>query len=185
MSPLGLFLMGVLMTLIVVAAIAPLTYAMVLDGREATEQDAVPSVASAPPGAANILQVARADGSLDTLIKVIDRAGMDEVLEGRGPYTMFAPSNEAFAKLPAGAVDSLLAAPETLADVLSYHLVPGLITAAEIRRRASAETLQGDELAISDAGVVRIGGEQLISGDIPATNGVIHVIDRVLLPADI
>ena len=107
------------------------------------------------------------------------------MLEHAGPYTVFAPSDEAFARLPDGAVQSLLAAPDTLADVVNYHLVPGRITAADITRRISAETLQGEDLTISNHGVVRIDGARLVSGDLEASNGVIHVIDRVLLPARI
>jgi uncharacterized surface protein with fasciclin (FAS1) repeats len=98
---------------------------------------------------------------------------------------MFAPSDEAFAKLPDGAVQSLLATPDTLADVVNYHLVPGRITAADIAGRISAETLQGEDLAISNNGAIRIDGARLVSGDVKASNGVIHIIDRVLLPARI
>ena len=107
------------------------------------------------------------------------------MLEHEGPYTVFAPSDEAFAKLPDGAVQSLLAAPDTLADVVNYHVVPGRMTAADIVGRISAETLQGEDLAISNNGAIRIDGARVVSGDIEASNGVIHVIDRVLLPARI
>jgi uncharacterized surface protein with fasciclin (FAS1) repeats len=107
------------------------------------------------------------------------------VREHDGPYTVFAPSDEAFARLPDGAVQSLLGAPDTLAGVVNYHLVPGRMTAADIARRISAETLQGEDLAISNHGVIRIDGARLVSGDLEASNAVIHVIDRVLLPARI
>ncbi|MGZ4250331.1 MAG: fasciclin domain-containing protein [Solirubrobacteraceae bacterium] len=107
------------------------------------------------------------------------------MLQHEGPYTVFAPSDEAFAKLPDGVVQSLLATPDTLADVVNYHLVPGRITAANIAGRISAETVQGEDLAISNNGAMWIDGARLVASDIQASNGVIHVIDRVLLPARI
>jgi uncharacterized surface protein with fasciclin (FAS1) repeats len=181
----GLFIVGVLVTLIVAAAMALLVYAAILDGRDAERRRAADREPPPPRRSVDILQTARAAGSLDTLLTAIDRAGMSDVLEHEGPYTVFAPSDEAFSKLPDGAVQSLLATPDTLADVVNYHLVPGRITAGDIASRISAETLQGEDLAISNNGAIRIDGAHLISGDIQASNGVIHVIDRVLLPARI
>ena len=185
MSASGLFVIGVLVTLIVAAAMALLIYAAILDGQDAAARRVAESQPPALPRAVNILQTARIAGSFDTLVTAIDRAGLSEVLEHEGPYTVFAPSDAAFAKLPVGAVESLLAAPDTLADVVNYHVVPGRMTWADIADRISAETLQGEDLAISNNGVVRIDGARLISGDIEASNGVIHIIDRVLLPARI
>jgi len=181
----GLFIVGVLVTLIVAAAMALLVYAAILDGRDAAARRAADREPLPARRAENILQTARAAGSLHTLLTAIDRAGLSDVLEHEGPYTVFAPSDEAFAKLPNGAVQSLLATPDTLADVVGYHLVPGRITAADIAERISAETLQGEELAISNNGAIRIDGARLVSGDVKASNGVIHIIDRVLLPARI
>ena len=185
MSGAGLFIVGVLVTLIVAAAMALLVYAAILDGRYAAARQAAHREPPAPRGAVSILETALAAGSFDTLVTAIDAAGLSEALEHEGPYTVFAPSDEAFAKLPDGAVQSLLAAPDTLADVLNYHVVPGRMTAADIVGRISAETLQGEDLAISNNGVIRIDGARVVSGDIEASNGVIHVIDRVLLPARI
>ena len=185
MSAAGLLTIGVLVTLIVAAAMALLIYAAILDGRDAAARRAADREPTVPPRAASILQTARAAGSLGTLVTAIDRAGLNGVLEHEGPYTVFAPSDEAFAKLPDGAVQSLLAAPDTLADVVNYHVVPGRMTAADIVGRISAETLQGEDLAISNNGAIRIDGARVVSGDIEASNGVIHVIDRVLLPARI
>ena len=185
MSAAGLFTVGVLVTLIVAAAMALLVYAAILDGRDAAARRAADREPPPPQSAVSILQTAQAAGSLDTLVAAIDRAGLSDVLEHEGPYTVLAPSDEAFAKLPFGAVESLLAAPETLADVVNYHLVPGRMTAADIARRMSAETLQGEALAISNNGAMRIDGARLVASDIQASNGVIHVIDRVLLPARI
>ena len=146
MSGTGLFIIGVLVTLIVGGAMALLVYAAILDGRDAAARKAAGGEPPAAPPTVNILQTAQAAGTLDTLIIAFDRAGLSDVLEQEGPYTVFAPSDEAFANLPAGAVESLLAAPETLADVVNYHLVPGRMTAADIARRVSAETLQGEDL---------------------------------------
>ena len=185
MSETGLFIIGALVTLIVAGAMALLIYAAILDGRDAAARRAADREPPPPPHAVDILQTARAAGTLDTLVTAIDRAGLSDALEHDGPYTVFAPSDEAFARLPRGAVQSLLAAPETLADVVGYHLVPGRMTAADIARRISAETLQGEDLAISNNGAVRIDGARFVSGDIEASNGVIHIIDRVLLPARI
>jgi uncharacterized surface protein with fasciclin (FAS1) repeats len=184
-STAGLFTIGVLVTLIVAAAMALLIYAAILDGRDAADRGTVDRKAPAQRRMANILQTARAAGSFDTLVTAVDRAGLSDLLEHDGPYTVFAPSDEAFAKLPEGAVQSLLAAPDTLADVINYHLVPGRMTAADIAGRISAETLQGEDLAISNHGVIRIDGARVVSRDLEASNGVIHVIDRVLLPARI
>ena len=185
MSTAGLFTIGVLVTLIVAAAMALLIYAAILDGRDAAARGTAEGQPPVPRRAVSILQTARAAGSLGTLVTAIDRAGLSDLLEHEGPYTVFAPSDEAFAGLPDGAVQSLLAAPDTLADVVNYHLVPGRMTAADVAGRISAETLQGEDLAISNHGVIRIDGARLVSGDLEASNGVIHVIDRVLLPARI
>jgi uncharacterized surface protein with fasciclin (FAS1) repeats len=184
-STAGLFAIGVLVTLIVAAAMALLIYAAILDGRDAAGRRTADSEPPSLPRAVNILQTARAAGRLSTLVTAIDQAGLNHVLEHDGPYTVFAPSDEAFARLPDGAVQSLLAAPDTLADVVNYHLVPGRMMAADVAGRTSAETLQGEDLAISNHGVIHIDGARLVSGDLEASNGVIHVIDRVLLPARI
>ena len=185
MSTAGLFTIGALVTLIVAAAMALLVYAAILDGRDGAARKAADHEAPAPLAAVNILQAAHATGTFDTLVTAVHRAGLSDVLEHDGPYTVFAPSDEAFAELPDGSVQSLLAAPDTLADVVNYHLVPGRMTSAELAGRISAKTLQGEELAISNNGVVRIDGAPVVSGDIEASNGVIHIIDRVLLPARI
>jgi uncharacterized surface protein with fasciclin (FAS1) repeats len=184
-NPAALFAIGVLVTLIVASAMAMLIYAAVLDGRDAAARRRAEGEPPAAARAASILATAQASGGFETLVAAIHRAGLSDVLEHQGPYTVFAPSDDAFAKLPHGAVQSLLAAPDMLADIVNYHLVPGRMTAADIAGRISAETLQGEDLAISNNGVIRIDGARLVSGDIEASNGVIHVIDRVLLPARI
>jgi uncharacterized surface protein with fasciclin (FAS1) repeats len=185
MSAASLFIAGSLVTLIVIAALALLIYAAILDGRYAAARKAADR--SAPSTASgSILEIARQTRQFSTLVTALDRAGLAETLVDGGPYTVFAPSDEAFAKLPDGAVDSLLASPETLANVLTYHVVPGRMTAAEVATRRWAPTVQGEDLPVfSNNGAVHVDGARVVSGDIEATNGLIHVIDRVLLPARI
>jgi uncharacterized surface protein with fasciclin (FAS1) repeats len=133
----------------------------------------------------NIVQVAVDAGSFKTLVTAVKAAGLAETLQGRGPFTVFAPTDAAFAKLPKGTVESLLANKEALASVLTYHVVPGRITAAEIVKRNGArpETVNGEQLdVVVRDGKVFVNGAQVITADVDATNGVIHVIDTVLLP---
>ena len=133
----------------------------------------------------NIVETARDAGTFTTLIAAIDRAGLESTLAGEGPFTVFAPSDEAFAQLPDGTVDSLLAEPAKLAQVLTYHVVPGRVTAADVVGLTTAPTVNGEELPVSVDGGVRVDGARVISADIEASNGIIHVVDRVLLPAGI
>ena len=131
----------------------------------------------------NIVETAREAGSFTTLLAAVDAAGLGDTLSDGGPFTVFAPSDEAFAKLPAGTVESLLADPAKLTNVLTYHVVPGRVTAAEAASLSSASTVQGTRLPISTDGGVHVGDASVVAADIEASNGVIHVIDRVLLPA--
>ena len=131
----------------------------------------------------NIVETAREAGSFTTLLAAVDVAGLGDTLADGGPFTVFAPTDEAFAKLPEGTVESLLADPARLTEVLTYHVVPGRVTAAAAAGLSSAPTVQGDELPISTDGGVHVGDANVVIADIEAANGVIHVIDRVLLPA--
>ncbi len=131
----------------------------------------------------NILETAREAGSFTTLLAAVDAADLSETLAGGGPFTVFAPTDEAFAKLPEGTVESLLADPSKLTDVLTYHVVPSRVRAADAAAIWSAPTVQGSALPISIDGGVHVGDASVVSADIEASNGVIHVIDRVLLPA--
>ena len=131
----------------------------------------------------NLVETARDAGSFTTLLAAVDAAGLEDTLAGGGPFTVFAPSDEAFARLPEGTVESLLADPAKLTDVLTYHVVPGRVTAAEAAGLSSTPTVQGSELPISTDGGVHVGDASVVSPDIEASNGLIHVIDRVLLPA--
>ena len=133
----------------------------------------------------DIVDTAVAAGSFNTLAAALDAAGLIEALKGDGPFTVFAPTDEAFAKLPEGTVESLLKPEniEQLKTVLTYHVVPGTYAAADVLSTDSAETLQGGELSFSTSGdIVRINDAQVVTADVMAANGVIHVIDTVLLP---
>jgi uncharacterized surface protein with fasciclin (FAS1) repeats len=132
----------------------------------------------------NIVDTAR-DAGFETLVAAIDGAGLGPTLAGEGPFTVFAPSEEAFARLPEGTVEALLLEPDTLAKVLTYHVVPGRVIAAEVKGPASASTVNGEQLTISIDGAIHVDGAQILTADIEASNGVIHAIDRVLLPAAI
>jgi uncharacterized surface protein with fasciclin (FAS1) repeats len=158
----------------------------------------VPAVASAQhtsgthsstresPAMKNIVQVAIDAGSFDTLVTALQAAGLAETLQGEGPFTVFAPSDVAFAKLPTGTLDSLLEDPAALASVLTFHVVPGRIVAADIVRAngATPRTVNGGSLDVEvRGGKVYVNGAAVVTADVAASNGVIHVLDTVLLPA--
>jgi uncharacterized surface protein with fasciclin (FAS1) repeats len=131
----------------------------------------------------DIVETAVAAGSFKTLAKALGAAGLVETLKGKGPFTVFAPTDEAFAKLPAGALEGLLANPEQLKQVLLYHVVSGEVKAAQAMKLTSAKTVQGGELSIHVmGGKVMIDGATVVKADVMASNGVIHVIDTVMLP---
>jgi transforming growth factor-beta-induced protein len=135
-----------------------------------------------PP--ADIVDVAAEAGSFNTLIAAVQAAGLEETLRSKGPFTVFAPTDEAFAKLPEGTVEALLADPEALANILLYHVVPGKVMAADVSDGLEAETAQGSSVrfAIHSDGAPAIEGALITATDIEAFNGVIHVIDSVILP---
>ncbi len=133
----------------------------------------------------NILDTARQAGSFTTLVSAIEQAGLEPTLGAAGPYTVFAPADEAFEQLPDGTVDSLLSEPERLAQVLSYHVVPGRLNGTKVAGMHAARTLHGEELPVTYDGTVHVDGARVVAADIEASNGVIHVIDRVLLPASL
>ena len=112
----------------------------------------------------------------------VKAAGLVETLKGDGPFTVFAPTDEAFAKLPEGTVEALLADKEKLTAVLTYHVVAGKVTSKDVAKLDSAKTLQGQEIAIDTSKGVKINDATVIAADIMASNGVIHVIDTVILP---
>jgi uncharacterized surface protein with fasciclin (FAS1) repeats len=145
----------------------------------------------APPAAAqrhdNILDVARSAGQFNTLLAALDAAGLTPVIGGKGPFTVFAPTDEAFAKLPAGTVESLLEEENLpkLAEILKYHVVEGRVYADQALKAREAETLAGYPVQIGVAdGSVRVNSSGVTATDIDAANGVIHIIDAVLLPPE-
>ncbi len=130
----------------------------------------------------NIFQTTLEAGNFKTLIAAIRAAGLEETLQDEGPYTIFAPTDEAFNKLPKGTVDSLLRDKTKLIDVLTYHLVPGKIMAVDTIKNHTARTVNGATLRIDTCDGVKVNEATVIHADIPAKNGVIHAIDTVLMP---
>jgi uncharacterized surface protein with fasciclin (FAS1) repeats len=133
----------------------------------------------------DIVDTAVAAGSFQTLAKALDAAGLVETLKGKGPFTVFAPTDEAFSKLPAGTIDELLK-PENkdkLTAILTYHVVPGRVLASSVTKLDSAKTVNGQAVTITtEGGTVRVNDAKVVKTDILCSNGVIHVIDGVLLP---
>jgi uncharacterized surface protein with fasciclin (FAS1) repeats len=133
----------------------------------------------------DIVTVAVEAGSFKTLVAAVEAAGLVGVLQGEGPFTVFAPTDAAFAKLPAGTVEALLADKDRLIAVLTYHVVPGRIAASDVMSagRAAPTTVQGQQLNVRvENGAVLVDGARVVTADIAASNGVIHVIDTVILP---
>lgn len=136
-------------------------------------------------GAKDIVDTAAANEQFSTLVAAVQAAGLVETLKGDGPFTVFAPTNDAFAKLPAGTVENLLK-PENkdqLVAVLTYHVLPGKVMAADIAgKELSTATVQGSMVDIDATNGVMVDGATVTTADIEASNGVIHVIDTVILP---
>jgi uncharacterized surface protein with fasciclin (FAS1) repeats len=132
-----------------------------------------------------IVDVAAGNPDFSTLVAAVKAAGLVETLSGEGPFTVFAPTNEAFAKLPEGKVSSLLADIPALKNILTYHVVAGKVMAADVVGLKSAATVQGSEVKISvvDGSVKLNDAATVTATDIEASNGVVHVIDTVLVPA--
>jgi uncharacterized surface protein with fasciclin (FAS1) repeats len=136
------------------------------------------------PAAKDIVQTATEAGSFNTLLEAATAAGLVETLQGDGPFTVFAPTDEAFAALPAGTLDGLLKDPEALKKILLYHVVSGKVTADQVVGLTSADSVAGAPIAIKvvDGGVVLNDKAKVVTTDIETSNGVIHVIDQVILP---
>ncbi len=130
----------------------------------------------------NIVQTAVDAGTFKTLTAAVTAAGLADTLSGSGPFTVFAPNDDAFAKLPAGTVESLLADIPKLKKILTYHVVSGNITAAQVMKLHDAKTIEGTNVHIHANGGVKVNESNVIATDIACDNGVIHVIDTVLLP---
>ncbi|HEX2420723.1 MAG TPA: fasciclin domain-containing protein [Acidimicrobiia bacterium] len=150
---------------------------------DTTTTAAAPATTSGAMEPGDIVEVATEAGSFSTLLTAIDAAGLAETLQGEGPFTVFAPTDEAFAALPEGTLEALLADTEALSQVLLYHVVSGEVLASAVIDLDRAITVQGEEIAISTEGdSVRVNEADVVTTDISASNGVIHVIDQVILP---
>ena len=132
----------------------------------------------------DIVDTAIAAGSFDTLVAAVQAAGLEQTLKGAGPFTVFAPTDAAFAQIPKEQLDALLADKQALTKVLTYHVVPGEVKAAAVVNLSSAATVEGQSLTISVGDSVRVNNATVIKTDIVTSNGVIHVIDAVMLPPD-
>ena len=131
----------------------------------------------------DIVDTAVAAGDFNTLVTAVKAAGLVETLKGEGQFTVFAPTDAAFAKVPTETLNALLADKAALANVLTYHVVAGKVMAADVVKLTSAETVQGQAVSIEvKDGKVYVDGAQAVTTDIKASNGVIHVIDAVILP---
>jgi uncharacterized surface protein with fasciclin (FAS1) repeats len=145
---------------------------------------AMPMMA-ADKGTKDIVDTAVGAGQFNTLAKALQAAGLVDTLKGKGPFTVFAPTDDAFAKLPAGTLDELLKPEnkEKLKSILLYHVVSGKVTAAKVMKMQSAKTLNGQNVTIAvNDGKVMVNDATVVKADVMASNGVIHVIDTVLLP---
>ena len=139
------------------------------------------SLAALSAQAKDIVDTAVAAGSFKTLATALQAAGLVDTLKGKGPFTVFAPTDEAFAKIPKAQLDALLADKAKLTAVLTYHVVPGKVMAKDVKA-GKVRTVQGAELTVATTGGVTVDGAKVTKTDIAASNGVIHVIDSVVMP---
>jgi len=131
---------------------------------------------------ANIVDTAVKAGSFTALVKAVQAAGLAGTLSGPGPFTVFAPNDDAFGKLPQGTVENLLKDIPKLKDVLTYHVVSGRHMASDVAKQRSLKTVQGQSISVRTEGGVKVDGATVVQADIAADNGVIHVIDSVIMP---
>jgi len=142
------------------------------------------AICSLGASAADIVDTAVAAGNFTTLVAAVKAAGLVDTLKGPGPFTVFAPTDEAFAKLPPGTVEALLKDPEKLKDILLYHVVSGKVLAASVVKMKSAKTVEGGSVKIhAMGGKVMVDNADVVKTDIVCDNGVIHVIDAVIMPS--
>lgn len=133
---------------------------------------------------ADIVDTAVSAGSFNTLVAAVKAAGLVDTLKGAGPFTVFAPTDDAFAKLPSGTVDALLTDIPKLKKILTYHVVSGKVMASDVVKLNSATTVQGSDVKIDASnGGVKVNDATVANADVAADNGVIHIIDTVLIPA--
>ena len=131
----------------------------------------------------DIVDTAVSAGSFNTLAQALTEAGLVETLKGDGPFTVFAPTDEAFSKIPEDQLAAILADKELLTSILTYHVVPGKVLAKDVVSLDAATTVQGSDVAISTGDGVKVNDANVVKTDIKTSNGVIHVIDTVLVPA--
>lgn len=131
----------------------------------------------------DIVDTAVAAGSFQTLATALTQAGLIETLKGEGPFTVFAPTDEAFAKIPADQLNAILADKDLLTSILTYHVVSGKVMASDVASLDSATSLQGTDIIVSTDNGVKVNNSNVIKTDIETSNGVIHVIDAVMVPA--
>ena len=131
--------------------------------------------------AQDIVDVAAKAGNFNTLVTAVKAAGLVDTLKGPGPFTVFAPTDAAFAKVPKATLDALLADKAALTKVLTYHVVPGKVMAADVKA-GKVKTVQGQELTVTTQGGVMVDNAKVVATDVAASNGVIHAIDTVLMP---
>lgn len=165
-----------------VAVATMLTLSACSSSSSSSAAEAVAEVAK-PASAGTIVDVASAAGTFNTLVAAVKAAGLAETLSGTGPFTVFAPTDDAFAKLPAGVLDALLL-PENkalLAQILTYHVVAGMVMAADVKDGEVA-TVEGGMIKLSTMDGVSVNGAKVVTADVVASNGIIHVIDAVILP---
>jgi len=134
------------------------------------------------PNLGTIVDIAVADGGFKTLVEAVKAAGLVDTLKGRGPYTVFAPNDSAFQDLPAGTIEALLKDKIKLKSLLTYHVVAGRMNYDDLAKLKTVKTVEGKELALDAAGVLKVGGATIIQGNIKCRNGYIHVINKVLEP---
>ena len=142
-------------------------------------------ISAAHAGAKDIVDTAVGAGKFETLVTAVKAAGLVDTLKGTGPFTVFAPTDEAFAKLPKGTVEDLLKPEnkEKLAKILTYHVVPGKVMAADIKgKKTNVKTVEGSDLAVDATDGVKINDATVTTADVAASNGVIHIIDTVVMP---
>jgi uncharacterized surface protein with fasciclin (FAS1) repeats len=132
---------------------------------------------------ANIVETAVSAGSFTTLVAAVKAAGLAETLSGPGPFTVFAPSDDAFKKLPEGTVEGLLKDIPKLKAILTYHVAAGRMMAADVAKQTSIKTVQGQSIAVDASDGVKVDGAKVVKADIAADNGVVHVIDSVIQPS--
>lgn len=137
--------------------------------------------AAAAAQAKDIVDTAVSAGDFKTLAVALEKAGLIDTLKGKGPFTVFAPTDAAFAKIPKADLDALLADKAKLTSVLTYHVVPGSVMAKDVKA-GKVKTVQGSDLTLTTSGGVKVDGANVVKTDIVAQNGVIHVIDSVVLP---